>query len=160
MVTVDVLEKLDHVNDSPWAAPSFCQMKKTGDVWFLTDFREVNKCIQRKPFSLPRINGSLQKIEKFKSATAIDLFQGYCSIPLSKKSQKICTTVLPWGRYAYKRLPMGIASAPDIFQSIMMDLLSNLDYVLVYIDDIILLQRHKIEEDHLKKMEVVLLLTH
>ena len=52
---------------------------------------------------------------------------------------------------------MGIASAPDIFQSIMMDLLGDLDYVLVYIDDILLLQRHsKTEEEYLKKMEVVL----
>ena len=52
---------------------------------------------------------------------------------------------------------MGIACAPDIFQSIMMDLLGDLDYVLVYIDDILLLQRHgEIEEDHLKKMETVL----
>ena len=52
---------------------------------------------------------------------------------------------------------MGIACAPDVFQSIMMDLLGNLDYVLVYIDDILLLQRHgKTEEDHLKKMEVAL----
>ena len=46
---------------------------------------------------------------------------------------------------------MDIANAPDIFQSIMMDLMGNLDYVLVYIDDISLLQRHgKTEEDHLK----------
>ena len=29
------------------------------DVRFLTDFREVNKCIQRKPFLLPRIGESL-----------------------------------------------------------------------------------------------------
>ena len=29
LVTVDVLKKLDHVHDSPWAAPSFCQMKKS-----------------------------------------------------------------------------------------------------------------------------------
>ena len=107
-------------------------MEKTGDVWFLTDFREVNKCIQRKLFPLPRIGEYLQKIEKFKSATAIDLSQGYYSISLSKKSKKICTTVLPWSKYAYKWLPMGIASTPDIFQSIMMDLLGNLDCVLVY----------------------------
>ena len=38
-----------------------------------------------------------------------------------------------------------------------MDLLGDLDYVLVYINDILLLQHHgKSEEDHLKKMEVVL----
>ena len=38
-----------------------------------------------------------------------------------------------------------------------MDLLGNLDYVLVYIDDILLLHGHgKTEEDHLKKKETVL----
>ena len=52
---------------------------------------------------------------------------------------------------------MGIACAPDIFQSIMMDFLGDLDYVLVFIDNILLLQRHsETEEDHLKNMEVVL----
>ena len=52
---------------------------------------------------------------------------------------------------------MGIACALDIFQSIMMDLLGDLDYVLFYIDDNLLLQCHgKTEEDHLKKMKTVL----
>ena len=71
LYTVDVLEKLSHTEDSPWAAPSFCQIKKIGDPRFLTDFREpfreVNKCIQRKPFPLPRLNKSLQKILKLKT---------------------------------------------------------------------------------------------
>ena len=52
---------------------------------------------------------------------------------------------------------MGIACALDIFQSIMMDLLDDLDYVLVYTDDILLLQHHgKTEEEYLQKMETVL----
>ena len=52
---------------------------------------------------------------------------------------------------------MVVVCTPDIFQSIMMDSLGNLDYVLIYINDILLLQRHgKTEEDHLKKMKVVL----
>ena len=38
---------------------------------------------------------------------------------------------------------MGLALAPDIFQSIMMDLLGDLDYVLVYIGDILILQRQR-----------------
>ena len=29
LVTVDVLKKLHHADDSPWTAPSFCQVKKT-----------------------------------------------------------------------------------------------------------------------------------
>ena len=103
------------------------------------------------------IGETIQRLEKFLSATALDLSQGYYAIPICKKSQKICTTILPWGKYAYMRLPMGVACAPDIFQSIMMDLLGDLDYVLVYIDDILIIQRvGESEDDHLNKVATVL----
>ena len=52
---------------------------------------------------------------------------------------------------------MGIACAPDMFQSIMTELLGDLSYVLVYIDDILILQRdNETEADHLQKLETVL----
>jgi len=103
MCDADILVKLNHVNDSPWASPSFVQPKKTGDIRFLTNFREINKQVIRKPLPLPRIMESLQKIKKFTTcAMAIDLSQGYYHIPLSEKAQKICTTILPWGKYSYK----------------------------------------------------------
>ena len=93
----------------------------------------MNAAIQQKTSPLPQIGETIQRLEKFISATALDLSQGYYSIQIDKESQKICTTILPWGKYAYQRLPMGVACAPDIFQLIMMDMLSNLDYALVYI---------------------------
>ena len=157
MVTIDVLRKLSYDNDSPWAAPTFTQPKKTGDIRILTDFRKLNECIERKPFPLPRIGEAIQKLENFKSETALDLSQGFYSIPIDEDSQKLATTVLPWGKYAYKRLPMGIACAPDIFQSIMMVMLGDLEHVLVYIDDILIVQKvGESEEDHLRKIEEVL----
>ena len=76
---------------------------------------------------------------------------------MNKKAQRILSTVLPWGRYSYKRLSMGLASAPDIFSNIMTNLFSDLDYVLVYLDDILIIQREgESEEDHLNKIDVVL----
>ena len=52
---------------------------------------------------------------------------------------------------------MGIACAPDMFQSIMTELLGDLSYVLVYIDDVLILQRDdKTEANHLRKLETVL----
>ena len=117
----------------------------------------MNEAIERKPFPLPRIGETIQRLEKFLSATALDLSQGYYSIPICKKSQKICTTILPWGKYAYLRLPMGVACAPDIFQSIMMDLLGDLDFVFVCMDDVLIIQRvGESESDHLAKVEIVL----
>ena len=80
-------------------------------------------------------------------ATAIDLSMGYYNILLDEASQKLCTTILPWGKYRYKRLPMGIMNSPDIFQNVMMDLLGDLEYTLTYIDDILITSN----EDHLNK---------
>jgi hypothetical protein len=59
--------------ESEWAAPTFIQPKKTGDVRILTDFRRLNAILKRKPFPLPKISDLLQKLSGFKYATAIDL---------------------------------------------------------------------------------------
>ena len=117
----------------------------------------MNEAIEQHPYPLPRINDIMQKLERFKSATALDLSQGFYTILLDEESQKICTTVTPCGKYAYQRLPMGIACAPDIFQSIMVDVLGDLDYVIVYIDDVICMQKEgESEEDHMEKLETVM----
>ena len=52
---------------------------------------------------------------------------------------------------------MGLASAPDIFQKVMTELFIDLDYVLVYLDDILVIQKKgESEDDHLKKIDEVL----
>jgi hypothetical protein len=141
--------------DSEWAAPTFVQPKKTGDVRILTDFRKLNMVLKRKPFPLPKIADLLQKLTGFKYATAIDLSMGYYHIPLDEASQRLCTTILPWGKYQYLRLPMGIKNSPDIFQAIMSDLLGDLDFARAYIDDILIVSNGTFE-DHMHKLKQVL----
>ena len=86
MVEADILKRLPFDKDTQWGAPSFCQPKKDQGIRFLTDFRQINKRIKRKPFPLPKIVEALKKIERFKSATAIDLSQGYYHLPLSERA--------------------------------------------------------------------------
>ncbi len=59
------------------------------------------------------------------------------------------------GKYSYKRLPMGIAGSPDIFQSKMSELMEDLEYVWAYLDDLLCISRSSLE-DNLKKLEEVL----
>jgi hypothetical protein len=68
---------------------------------------------------------------------------------------KICTIVFPWGKYSYKRLPMGIAGSPDIFQGNMLELMESLEYVRAYLDDLLCISKLSVE-DHLEKLEEVL----
>jgi hypothetical protein len=124
-------------------------------VRILTDFRRLNAQVKRKPFPLPKISDLLIKLSGFKYATAIDLSMGYYIILLDLEAHKLCTTILPWGKYQYKRLPMGVKTSPGIFQRIMYELLGDIPNIQVYLDDILITSNGTFEE-HAAIMEQVL----
>ena len=146
---------LKRVNHSEWAAPCFIIPKKDHSVRFLSDFRELNKRIKRYPYPIPNIQDLLLKLEGFQWATALDLNMGYYHIELCPNSKKACTIVLPWGKYEYQVLPMGLSNSPDIFQENMSNLFRDLEYVREYIDDLLITSNGSLQ-DHLEKVEQVL----
>jgi hypothetical protein len=155
---VDRLVKLGVLEQQPaseWASPSFIMPKKNRTVCFLSNFQEVNKRLIRKLFPIPKISTVLHELEGFTFATALDLNMGYYTIRLDPNASRICTIIFPWGKYSYKRLPMGIAGSPDIFQSIMLELMEDLEYVQAYLDNLLCISRSSLE-DHLEKLEEVL----
>ncbi len=80
---------------------------------------------------------------------------GYYTIRLDPDASKICRVIFHWGKYSYKRLPMGRAGSPDIFQAEMMKLMEPLEYVRAYIDDLLCISRESFDS-HLDKLEEVL----
>jgi hypothetical protein len=60
------IDVFNRSSDSEWAATTFIQAKKTGDVRILTYFRRLNAQIRRKPFPLPKISDLLRKLSGFK----------------------------------------------------------------------------------------------
>jgi len=152
LVTIGVLKK---VNRSEWAAPTFIIPKKDGSVRFISDFRELNKRILRKPYPIPNIQDMLLNLEGFQWATSLDLNMGYYHIRLDPTSKELCTIVLPFGKYEYQAIPMGLCNSPDIFQEKMSELMDGLEFVRTYIDDLLCLTKGTFEE-HLEKIELVL----
>jgi hypothetical protein len=61
----------------------------------------------------------IRSMEGFTFALESDLNMGYYHIKLDADAQKLCTIVFPLRKYKYKRLPMGIKIAPDVFQNFM-----------------------------------------
>ena len=94
-------------------------------------------------------------MEGFTFSMALYLNIGYYTIRLDPDAQKICTIVLPWGKYSYLRLPMGIAGSPDFFQEKMSSLMQTLSYIKVYLDDLLVITKSTYD-DHLEKLKVVL----
>jgi hypothetical protein len=97
----------------------------------------------------------LQEIKGFSHATTQDLNMGYYTIRLDPDASKICTIIFPWEKYSHKRLPMGIAGSPDIFQGKMSELMESLEYVRAYLDDLLCIYKLSLE-DHIEKLEEVL----
>ena len=151
LIKFGVLRK---INRSEWAAPMFTIPKPDGSLRSLADFRELNKRIKRKPFPLPKISDMLQKLEGFLYATSLDLNMGYYHILLTPNSARLCTIVLPWGKYEYVRLPMGLCNSPDIFQEKMSELMTGLEFARAYIDDLLVVTQgdFKLHLEHLEKV--------
>jgi hypothetical protein len=76
MKEIDQLCKIGVLTWQPslqWASPSFIIPKKDHTVCTISDFKELNKCIVRKPYPILKIITTLQELEGFTYATALDL---------------------------------------------------------------------------------------
>ena len=74
IVNLGVIERQP---SSEWASPTFIILKKNNTVRFISDSREVNKRLVRKPYPIPKTSTVLQEMEGFTYATVLDLNMGY-----------------------------------------------------------------------------------
>jgi len=66
----------------------------------------------RKLFPLPKISTTLLQLTGFTYATTLDLNDlnmGNYTIRIDARASEMCTIIFPWGKYSYRRLPMGIS---------------------------------------------------
>ena len=80
---------------------------------------------------------------------------GYYHIELSPVYKHLCMILIPWGKYEYQKLPMGVCNSPDIFQEKISELYDGFDMVHAYIDDVLVIPKDNLE-DHLKDLDRVL----
>ena len=110
------------------------------------------------PTQLPRIDDLFSKLAGGTVFSKIDLASAYLQIELNDDSKKYTTINTPKGLFQYNRLPFGISAAPAIFQRLIENLFSDLPYVSVYLDDILVSGTDL--NDHLQKLDTVLCRLH
>ena len=149
--SIGVLRKVTD-GKSEWAAPTFAIPKKDGRIRVVTDFRQLNKRLQRRKFPTPRMDDMLSDIHEFKYATCLDQNMGYYAMMLTENARKILRIVLPWGVYEYLVLPMGMLESSDTYQGRIAPLFNDMNQVKVIIDDMIILGFGTFE-DHLNDVD-------
>ena len=79
---------------------------------------------------------------------------GYYTIKISLASQDMTTIVTEFGKFRYNRLPMGMCSSGDIFQSKVDKLISDIEGVKTYIDDILVLSKDCFR-NHIEQLRII-----
>ena len=153
MIENGILEKT--YEDTDWASPTFGVPKKNNAIRIVSDFRRLNQAIKRSPWPIPTIMELLHTCGGLTYATAIDQIMGYWSITMARKIRELLTIITPFGKYIYKKLPMGLKISADVFQREMCKLMDGIEGVLIYIDDLLIITKGSFEE-HILVVEQVL----
>ena len=124
-------------NCSPWMTFAVFVRKKSGDIRLCADYRELNKKIQKDTYLLPLLDEIQDKLATSEVFITLDLQCGYWQMPVN--CQDCHKTVFCPGPgmdlFHFKHMPFGLTGAPSSFQRLMNQLLSDLSFVIVYLDN-------------------------
>ncbi|UYV76695.1 K02A2.6-like [Cordylochernes scorpioides] len=151
MVNEGILQPIEYAN---WAAPIVPVLKKDGSLRICGDFRcTANKAIELDKYPLPSIDEIFSKLSGNTVFSSLDLSRAYLQVRLSEEAKRVVNINTTKGLFAFKRLPYGVAVAPNKFQREMDNLFADMSGVACYIDDILV--AGKDHRDHEQKLELV-----
>ena len=137
LMDLDVIEPVDEPTE--WCAPIVVVPKASGEVRLCVDLTKLNQEVKREVYPMPKVEITLGSIAEGSIYSKLDANSGFHQVLLDPESSKLTTFVTPFGRYAFKRLPYGISSAPEYFQKRMTLELTGLDGVVCHMDDILIM---------------------
>jgi hypothetical protein len=139
---------------SPWSSPVIMIRKKDGTVCFSVNYKAINAVTPQAQFPIPRIDDILDQLAGSIWFFCLDLKSGYWQVKVHENSIPITAFTTPNGHFEFFRLPFGLRNAPADFSRIMQQVLGDLPYVQIYIDDITV--HSTTFDDHMRHLEEVM----
>ena len=133
LISIAVIEKAQR---SEWIAGTFIFPKKDGCIWWITDFRGLNKTLRQKVYPLRNISEIFQRSSGYQYFTKLDISMQNYTFVFDEASHNLCAFATPIGLYRYCRLPMGVSESPDIAMEKMHSILDDIEGIEFYMDDV------------------------
>jgi hypothetical protein len=148
-----ILSKIDH---SEWASPLVVVPKANGKIRITGDFKHtVNGQLNVTQYPLAKPEEIFANISGGQFFTKLDGPDAFHQIPLDESSKQFLVVNTPRGLYRYNVLPMGISSAPAIFQEFMDKMIRGIPMSGAFMDDCICTGKN--DDEHCKILRQVLL---
>src|SRR5215470_8795448 len=126
-------------SDSPYASPLHLVPKKThGDFRPTGDYRRLNAQTVVDRYPIPYIFDFTAHLNGMTVFSKLDLCQSYMQIPMHPDSIPATAIITTFGKFEYLRMGFGMRNASQTFQRFMDDLLRDLPFCFVFIDDILI----------------------
>ena len=142
--------------NSPWASGVVLVRKKDSCLRFCIDLKNLDSCILKDTYSLPRIDEALDCLNGTKIFTSLNLKSGFWQVKLYEESKPLTAfTVGPVWFYECEQMPFGLTNAPATFQHLMETCLGDLhlNWCIVYLDDVIIFS--KMPKEHILRLQAV-----
>ena len=143
---------------SKWNAPIFCVPKKEGrGLRVVMDFRKCNRQTLADNYSIRTVEECILDLGRHRSRyfSSLDLSSGFWQMPLRKSDRDYTAFTLPGvGQFHWTVGAMGLMGCPASFSRLMEIVMSGLDNVITYIDDVLVHSNSKVE--HIKHLEAAL----
>jgi hypothetical protein len=104
---------------SEWVANLVPVRKKSGEIRFYVDFRNLNRRSKKDNYPLPNMEHILQRVNGASRISMIDGFSGYNQISVMSKDREKTAFTTPWGTFMYAKMPFGLMNAGATFQRAM-----------------------------------------
>ncbi|KAG0420428.1 Retrovirus-related Pol polyprotein from transposon [Dictyocoela roeselum] len=157
------LKKLEELNiivkrKIKYASPAFPIKKKNNKIRLVIDYRELNKCTIPIEITFPALTDILHSLNGSKVFSTIDLNNGYYQIEMNQMDINKTAFRIFGETYVFLRMPFGLSNAPRTFTKAIKEIFNDLDYVKIYMDDILV--HSESAESHYAHINHVLNLLH
>ena len=116
------------------------------------NYKPLNAVLKNIAYPLPNQAALLQKMKGCNIFSKFDLKYGFHQIGIAAKDRYKTSFVVPHGQYEWKAMPFSLKNAPSEFQKGIDDIFRGLDWLVIYIDDLLVCCKNI--QEHLKHLQI------